>query len=245
MDIWKWYNYELPVSEYYYVYVDGELGHDIASDYASDSCTDDTLGYNKLYPVKTLEKAYSLCKESNYVIVLCGEYNLTVGATPVSLLGDEAAKDFSVRIQSTDDTNDYRNVAKLHFEGTTGNVTLSAPLIFDNIKLESSVANGAVCIFSNGNKTEYGAGVTVIRVGEKCSVEVYGGADGENVASTDLTVKAAYFDKIGVVGKDDTASVGNSGLAGSDSSIDDIVAKLTVDENSQGTSYICYLVPTA
>lgn len=240
MDIWKWYNDTLPVSGYSYVYVDGELGHDNVNEYAPGSCTDETLGYNKLYPVKTFEKAYLLCKNSNSVIVLCGEYNLTVGATPVSLLGNAEAKEFSVRIQSTDDINDYRNVAKLHFEGTTGNVTLSAPLIFDNINLESSVANGAVRIFSNGNKTEYGAGVNIIRVGEDCSVEVYGGADGANVASTDLTVRAAYFNKIGAVGKDDTASVGNSGLAESDSSINKIVAKLTVEENNQCASYICY-----
>ncbi|WP_418746427.1 beta strand repeat-containing protein [Frisingicoccus sp.] len=235
MDIWKWYNYDPPVSEYSYVYVDGGLGYDTAEEYNSDQCTDANLGYDKLYPVKTFAKAYSLCKDSNYVIVLCGEYDLTVGETPVSLLGDAEAKDFPVRVQSTDDRNDYRSVAKLRFAGSTGNVTLSAPLIFDNMNLESSVANGNVRIFSNGNKTEYGAGVTVIRVGDKCSVEVYGGADGDNVASADLTVKAAYFDKIGAVGKDDTASVGDE-----NNIVQTDIAKLTVSENSQGVSSVCY-----
>ena len=235
MDIWKWYNYDPPVSEYSYVYVDGGLGYDTAEEYNSDLCTDANLGYNKLYPVKTLAKAYSLCKNSNYVIVLCGEYDLTVGETPVSLLGDAEAKDFPVRVQSTDDRNDYRSVAKLRFAGSTGNVTLSAPLIFDNMKLESSVAGGSVRIFSNGNKTEYGAGVNVIRVGDKCSVEVYGGADGANVASADLTVKAAYFDKIGAVGKDDTASVGNK-----DKIVQTDIVRLTVSENSEGASSVCY-----
>lgn len=235
MDIWKWYNGTLPESGYSYVYVDGELGHDTVDGYNSALCTDANLGYDKLYPVKTFAKAYSLCQDSNYVIVLCGEYDLTVGETPVSLLGDAEAKDFPVRVQSTDDRNDYRSVAKLRFAGTTGNVTLSAPLIFDNMKLESSVAGGAVRIFSNGNKTEYGAGVTVIRVGKDCSVEVYGGADGDNVASTDLTVNAAYFDKIGAVGKDDTASVGNK-----DNVVQTDIAKLTVRENSEGVSYVCY-----
>lgn len=235
MDIWKWYNGTIPASEYSYVYVDGGLGYDTAEEYNSDQCTDANLGYDKLYPVKTFAKAYSLCKDSNYVIVLCGEYDLTVGETPVSLLGDAEAKDFPVRVQSTDDRNDYRSVAKLRFAGSTGNVTLSAPLIFDNMNLESSVANGNVRIFSNGNKTEYGAGVTVIRVGDKCSVEVYGGADGDNVASADLTVKAAYFDKIGAVGKDDTASVGDE-----NNIVQTDIAKLTVSENSQGVSSVCY-----
>lgn len=235
MDIWKWYNGTLPESGYSYVYVDGELGHDTVDGYNSALCTDANLGYDKLYPVKTFAKAYSLCQDSNYVIVLCGEYDLTIGETPVSLLGDAEAKDFPVRVQSTDDRNDYRSVAKLRFAGTTGNVTLSAPLIFDNMNLESAVAGGAVRIFSNGNKTEYGAGVTVIRDGKNCSVEVYGGADGANVASADLTVKAAYFDKIGAVGKDDTASVGVSG-----NSTNDIVARLTVSENSEGVSSVCY-----
>lgn len=94
MDIWKWYNDTLPVSGYSYVYVDGELGHDNVNEYAPGSCTDETLGYNKLYPVKTFEKAYLLCKNSNSVIVLCGEYNLTVGATPVSLLGNAKRRSF-------------------------------------------------------------------------------------------------------------------------------------------------------
>ena len=235
MDIWKWYNYDPPVSEYSYVYVDGGLGYDTAEEYNSDQCTNANLGYDKLYPVQTFEKAYSLCQDSNYVIVLCGEYDLTVGATPVDLLGNAEAKDFPVRVQSTDDRNDYRSVAKLHFAGSTGNVTLSAPLIFDNMNIESSVAGGSVRIFSNGNKTEYGAGVNVIRVGDKCSVEVYGGADGANVASADLTVKAAYFDKIGAVGKDDKASVGDKNNV-----VQTDIVRLMVSENSEGASSVCY-----
>lgn len=50
-----------------------------------------------------------------------------------------------------------------------------------------------------------------------------------------LPIKAAYFDKIGAVGKDDTASVGDE-----NNIVQTDIAKLTVRENSEGVSYVCY-----
>ena len=224
----KWTNYE--IEKHSYIYVDGVNGDD-----SND-------GHNSSAPVKTLQKAYELCK-GNEKIVLCGPYEIALPEMEdeeLQLIGcDDEHKDYIVTITDTDDWVNYQGTAYIRFtsenaDAHSGRIGLDAELNFESILFISQLKKygdgatnaGRVYIFSNGYKTVYGEGVNVTRV-DKSGIFLYGGAYKRGVDSTDLTVNAWNVDEVSAGGSGQGAYVG---IKGNTDNAED-VAKLTASFN--------------
>lgn len=212
MNMCYWYNYKL--EENAFIYVDGQNGHDSTKEYSDSECTDATLGYDSRFPVKTLGKAYDLCKSEEEKIVVCGPYEIQVSEQEqeLPLIENSQDKSFPVTITSIDDFFDYRGQAYIKFVGTgqSGRLDLKEELIFDNIDFLTQLPEKrSMRIFSNGHKTVYGAGVTAKTVSD-AYLDLYGGAYKAGVTSTDLSVQALNVNRVSAGGFGSGAYVGDS-----------------------------------
>lgn len=208
MNLCCWYNYEL--KENSYIYVDGQNGHDNISEYNND-CTEETLGYDAKFPVKTLGKAHDLCKNQNDKIVICGPYEIQVTEKELPLIENGKNKNFPVTITSKDDFFDYRGKAYIKFVGSgeSGRLDLQEEIIFDTIDFITELpTKSSMRIFSNGYKTVYGEGVTA-KTPEDVNLELYGGAYEKGVTSTDLSVRALNVNRVSAGGYGSNSYVGD------------------------------------
>lgn len=231
MNLCCWYNYQL--DENRYIYVDGQNGHDSIAEYNNQDCTDVTLGYDAKFPVKTLGKAYNLCKTKDEKIVVCGPYEIQVNDKELPLITKADKKAFPVTITSKDDFFDYRGKAYIEFvgEGTTGRLDLEQEIIFNDIDFVTKLPeNGIMRIFSNGYKTVYGAGAAS-KTTKDAKLELYGGAYDAGVASTDLSVQALNINRVSAGGYGANSYVGDQ--SNNNGTNKEVVAKLNVNLTKQ------------
>ena len=212
-----------------YVYVDSENGHDRASEYGS-ACTENQLGYDNAYPVKTMDKAYELVQDQNTKIILCGNYVLDFSDKEIIDLLEPAGakKDYQVTISSKDANVDYQISSAIIFKGAakTSFLNLNGSFRIENLRLKNEEAQYQF-VLCNGFETFFDESVTI----EDCSATVHymgimGGSKDSGVASTHLEVHNAEWSYIGASGYGKDSYVGS----GDENSISqDTIAYLKAD----------------
>ena len=203
--LWQWKNGEIKSSGKQYIYLDGELGHDDINEYETkeDSAT---LGYDKQYPVKTLEKAYELVNDQTEAIILSGEYSFkssTIQFLDETKTYENWDRKKSVKISSADDLWDYRNAAYFSIPGTAnlkGSFFINAAFNFDDIRFVIQDNPAGEVFYCNGYDTIFGKNVSMegkISSGNT----IFAGSKTGNIDSTNLTIKCEGFRNVYATGE--------------------------------------------
>ena len=196
-----------------YVYVDGENGHDQVSEYG-ETCTEDKLGYNNAYPVRTMDKAYELVQDKNTKIILCGNYVIDFSEeNTVDLLNSEGKKkDYQVTISSRDANVDYQISSAVIFRGATETsfLNLNGSFRMENLRLKNEKAQNTF-VLCNGFETFIDESVTIEDASSSIHyMGIMGGSKDSGVASTHLEVYNAEWSYIGASGYGKDSYVGSS-----------------------------------
>ena len=203
--MWQWKNGEIKDSGKQYIYVDGELGHDSADEYKAENDSI-SLGYDKQYPVKTIEKAYELITDDTEAIVLSGKYSFATNK--IQFLDKTKAytnwdRNKTVKITSKDDLWDYQDAAYFSIPGQTGikgELEINASFNFDNIRfvVEGDNSVGEV-FYCNGYDTIFEKSVS-LEGNNSLSNTIFAGAKTGTIASTNLTLKCNGFRSVYATG---------------------------------------------